>query len=154
MTRPTTPRDVVTRLWQSSLVRFLLGGVVTYSVTLTLMAFWIGPVGVQRSPAYALTHVTVLIVGFLLNRRWVFRATAGRPAEQGVRFVLAQGGFRVIDWLLFTVIESLIAPPVFLGVLAANLLVLPAKYLFYRNHVFAVRPVPAAVPEEALRCPE
>jgi putative flippase GtrA len=105
-------------------------------------------------PAYALTHVTALFVGFVLNRRWVFRATAGRPAEQGVRFVLGQGGFRIIDWILFTVIELLFAPPVFLAVLAANLLVLPAKYLFYRNHVFAVRPAPAAVPEERLRCPE
>ncbi len=51
-------------------------------------------------------------------------------------------------------IELLAAPPVVLGVLAANLLVLPAKYLFFRNHVFAVRPIPVAVPEEGLQCPK
>ena len=123
----------------------------TYAVTLSLMAFWTGLVGAPRLPAYALTHVTALIVGFLLNRRWVFRATAGKPAEQGVRFVLAQGGFRILDWALYSVLELLLAPPVFAGVLAANLLVLPLKYLFYRNHVFAVRPVASAAPEEGLR---
>jgi putative flippase GtrA len=142
------------RFFRSSLLRFLLGGVVTYAVTLSLMAFWLRVVGAPRLPAYALTHATALIVGFLLNRRWVFRATAGHPAEQGVRFVLAQGGFRILDWCLYTVIELLVTPPVFLGVLAANLLVLPPKYLFYRSHVFVVRPVSAAAAEERLRCPE
>ena len=97
MTGSTKPGSAVERLWNSSLVRFLLGGVVTYAVTLTLMAFWIGLVGAPRLVAYALTHATGLIVGFLLNRRWVFRATAGRPTQQGMRFVLAQGGFRVLD---------------------------------------------------------
>ena len=126
----------------------------TYAVTLMLMAFWIGLVGAPRLIAYALTHATALIVGFVLNRRWVFRATAGRATQQGIRFVLAQGGFRVLDWLLYSAIELLVAPPIFLGVLAANLLVLPAKYLFYRNHVFAVRPASSAVPEEGLRCPD
>jgi len=154
VTPSNQPGDAGERFWRSSLVRFLLGGVVTYAVTLTLMAFWIGLVGAPRLLAYALTHATALIVGFLLNRRWVFRATSGRPVEQGIRFALAQGGFRALDWVLYTVIELLVAPPVFLGVLAANLLVLPAKYLFYRNHVFAVPPVSAEVPEEGLRCPE
>lgn len=151
MKQTTHSGSAAERLWRSSLVRFLLGGVVTYAVTLSLMAFWIGLVGAPRLVAYALTHATALIVGFLLNRRWVFRATAGKPMDQGVRFVLAQGGFRFLDWVLYSVIELLVAPPVYLGVLAANLLVLPAKYLFYRNHVFAVRPVSATVSEEGLR---
>lgn len=154
MTSPVNPAAAVARFRHSSLLRFLLGGVVTYSVTLSLMAFWIGWVGAPRLVAYALTHSIVLIVGFVLNRRWVFRATAGRTTDQGIRFVLAQIGFRVLDWVLYTVIELLAAPPVVLGVLAANLLVLPAKYLFFRNHVFAVRPIPVAVPEEGLQCPK
>ena len=83
----------------------------TYSVTLSLMAFWIGWVGAPRLVAYALTHIIVLIVGVVLNRRWVFRATAGRSADQGIRFVLAQVGFRTLDWVLYTVIELLAAPP-------------------------------------------
>lgn len=135
-------------------VRFLLGGVVTYGITLTLMAFWLGFVGAPRLVAYALTHVTALSVAFLINRRWVFRATAGRQVRQGLRFALAQAGFRALDWCLFTLISLAFLPPVFVGVLAANVLVLPAKYVFYRNHVFPEGPESASVRSESLACPE
>ena len=83
-------------------VRFLAGGVVTYTIALTLMAFWIGVAEVPRAMAYALTHATALGLAFVLNRRWVFAATAGNVAVQGAWFVVAQVGFRVFDWSVFS----------------------------------------------------
>jgi len=138
------PFGLAERVRRSSAARFLLGGIVTYGITLSLMAFWSGVIDVPRLFAYALTHATALSLAFVLNRRWVFRATAGRRLTQGLRFALAQAGFRAVDWALFTAISLAFLPPVFVGVLLANVLVLPAKYVFYRNHVFP----------EGLPCPE
>jgi putative flippase GtrA len=120
----------------SRFLRFLAGGVVTFVTTLALMAVWYQLVGLPRLPAYALTHATAFVVGFVLNRRWVFQATEANPASQGVRFAAAQLGFRGVDWCVFSAIEALVAPPVIVGILAANVLVLPCKYLFYRAYVF------------------
>jgi putative flippase GtrA len=145
---------MIARFLGSSAARFLLGGVVTYAITLALMAFWLGLVGAPRLVAYALTHATSLCVAFVLNRRWVFRATAGRQVTQGLRFALAQAGFRALDWCLFTLISLAFLPPVFLGVLAANVLVLPAKYVFYRHHVFPEGQAARGVPAERVPCPE
>jgi putative flippase GtrA len=128
----------------STFLRFAAGGVVTYATTLLVMGFWLAVVGIPELVAYALTHVSVLIVGFLINRYWIFRTTAGNPAAQGVRFVLANSAFRLVDWCVYSGIALLIDPPVFLTVLSANLLVLPLKFLFYKHQVFgeAMRSVP------------
>ena len=120
----------------SAFLRFLAGGVVTYATTLLVMGFWLALVGIPELIAYALTHTSVLIVGFLINRYWIFRATAGNPTAQGIRFVLANSAFRVVDWCVYSGIAVLLDPPVFLTVLSANLLVLPLKFVFYRQQVF------------------
>jgi putative flippase GtrA len=117
-------------------LRFLAGGVVTYATTLVVMGVWLGLVGIPELIAYALTHVTVLIVGFLINRYWIFRATEGNATAQGIRFVLANSAFRVVDWCVYSGIALLLDPPVFLTVLSANVLVLPLKFVFYRRRVF------------------
>ena len=140
---PTVVRRVATLVrsaYGSSFVRFLVGGVVTYATTLAVMGLWLGLIGIPNLIAYACTQVTVLVVGFVLNRQWIFRATGGDPAAQGVRFVLANIACRFVDWCVYSAIALLLAPPVFLNVLAANALVLPLKYLFYRHQVFGVRP--------------
>ena len=112
----------------------------TFATTLLAMGLWHSIVGLPNLLAYAVTLVTVLIVGFLLNRIWVFRATGGGKAAQGLRFVVANVGFRFVDWCIYSVIALLLAPPVVVNVLAANLIVLPLKYLWYRHRVFPVPP--------------
>lgn len=126
------------RLLRSSFARFLAGGVVTYGTTLLLMALWLRVFEIPNLPAYAVTHVVVLFVGFVVNRVWVFRARQGRKTSQGVRFVLANVLFRFVDWCVYSAIALLLSPAVFVNVAAANLIVLPLKYLWYRNQVFDV----------------
>lgn len=139
-----TPR----RLLRSSFARFLAGGIVTYATTLAVLALWMRGVGLNSFAAYACTHVTVLAVGFALNRLWVFRARADSKAAQGARFVAANLLFRFVDWCVYSAIALLLAPPAFLNVMAANALVLPAKYLWYRHQVFpADRPDRRALSE-------
>lgn len=137
--RPPTPIRRIAELGRlaaaSSFLRFLAGGLVTYATTLAVMALWL-EAAIPSLVAYACTHVTVLAVGFLLNRYWIFRATAGSTASQGVRFALANLGFRFVDWCVYSGIALLLAPPVFLAIMAANAIVLPLKYSFYRHRVF------------------
>ncbi len=120
----------------SSFLRFLAGGVVTYGTTLAVLALWLRLAAIPSLVAYAFTHVTVLVVGFLLNRYWIFRASAGSTASQGLRFAFANLGFRFVDWCVYSGIALLLSPPVFLTVMAANAIVLPLKYSFYRHRVF------------------
>jgi putative flippase GtrA len=126
------------KLYASSFCRFLIGGALTFSTTLLFMGLWSGLIGLPDLLAYALTQVTVLVVGFFLNRRWIFRATSGNAAEQGLRFLLANVSFRFVDWCIYSTISLTLAPAVIVNVMAANLIVLPMKYFFYRHQVFGV----------------
>jgi putative flippase GtrA len=127
--------------------RFLLGGLVTYATTLLVLSFWLRLAAAPNLLAYAFTHATVLAVGFVLNRRFIFRATAGHPASQGLRFLAANMLFRFVDWCVYSAIALLFAPAVFVNVMAANALVLPLKYWFYRHQVFSARGAQAALAE-------
>jgi putative flippase GtrA len=130
----------------ASFARFVAGGVVTYPTALVVMAFWIHGLRLPMLVAYALTHVVVLAVGFVLNRRWIFRATHVDAAAQGASFVAASLAFRAVDWCLYSVLMLLLAPPWALAVLLANLIVVPVKYLFFRHRVF---PAASSWPERA-----
>ena len=130
-------RERAQRIYHSSAVRFLAGGFVTFASTLLIMGLWLGLIGIPNLVAYALTHVTVLAIGFALNRYWIFRAGDGNIADQGIRFVLANLAFRALDWCIYSAIALLLGSPVVLNVLVANALVLPMKFLFYRHQVFA-----------------
>lgn len=130
----------IRRLFDSSFARFVAGGAITYATTLCVMALWLDVARLPNLVAYATTHVTVLAVGFALNRRWIFRATSTSAATQGLWFFVANALFRGVDWSVYSTLAFFFALPVFLNVLTANVLVLPLKYLFYRHRVFGAGP--------------
>ncbi len=119
----------------SSFVRFALGGLLTYAATIGVLALWLA-VGLPGPAAYAVTHCTVLALGFVLNRYWIFRARAGRATAQGIRFVVASLGFRFVDWCVYSAIDLTLGLPAPLTVMLANLSALPLKFHSYRSQVF------------------
>jgi putative flippase GtrA len=92
----------------------------------------------DRKLAYAIAQVTVLCVNFFVNKFFIFEPSRKRnPFFQFFLFAAGNGGFRLLDWGIFSLLSLAIKTiPVPVAAFASALSVLPLKFLFMRKGVF------------------
>ena len=118
------------------LARFIAVSVISFGLNL-LVTFAVHEIFRQNEElSFAIALVTVFTFNFFAGRHFIYRATAGDPRKQIVRYVLSSGGFRFAEYVGFLVAHTAFN----VHYLAAAVLVLGAsflcKFFFYGNFVF------------------
>ncbi len=96
-----------------------------------------GLLGLPHRIIYALVMINDFILGYIINRYFVFKKN--NPTKSGrrlfIQFVIAGASFRVINWGLYVGIIEKTGAYILLAQLVATGIVLVFKYLIY-NKIF------------------
>jgi putative flippase GtrA len=116
--------------------RYLFLGSAIYGVSLIVMFSLTDLLGLGELVAYALLQVLISCTGFLVARRWVFRARSGHLATQAKRFLASSAFFRLLNLALYSLLWTLLSLPREIGILVTMALLLPVKYVVEKTLVF------------------
>jgi putative flippase GtrA len=116
--------------------RYLFLGSAIYGVSLIVMFCLTNLLGMGELVAYALLQALISCTGFLVARRWVFRARSGRLATQAKRFLASSASFRLLNLALYSLLWTLLSLPREMGILVTMALLLPVKYVVEKTLVF------------------
>lgn len=89
-------------LWQYKIVRFGLFGVLINAAAFGINYLLAGCWGLYKPLAYALVLAINALVGYGINRVWVFSTTRRFMGLSLVWYVAAFLGLRLADWAVFT----------------------------------------------------
>lgn len=124
------------RLSPREIGRYLLLGSAIYTVSLSVMYCLTALLGLGELTSYALVQLLIGCTGFLVARRWVFRAREGHLGSHAGRFLASSASFRLLNLALYSFLWSLLAVPREMGILAATALLLPVKYVVEKTLIF------------------
>jgi len=114
--------------------RFLaigLGGYLALTFGTVALVKWIG---LSQRPAYAIMITAVMIGNFYASRRFVFPASRSDKAKrQAIRFFTASLSFRVLEYLLF----SLLIGPCAINYVIAIAVTSAASYVI-KYYIFSI----------------
>jgi putative flippase GtrA len=119
-------------------VRFGLGAAFSYTLVIGLTAALHEGTGLPPSTAYAIALGVALVVNFFVNRHLVFRATNSTQSSrhQAWRFAAASVSFRLGEWSLFWILETLTGTHYAVLATAVQIVSLGLKYVVFRRFVF------------------
>lgn len=137
--RPKRKRDRV----EKQALRYLLASIVSFVANLGIVAGLHQGLDVLPWVAVAVAMATVTVMNFVFMRQYVFDGKDGHWPRQFVAFVASIAGFRVVEYVLFVVLNSVLGlpvMPVYAGVLVLSFVI---KFVYFRTRVFTTKRTPA-----------
>ena len=119
-----------------SFFRYCVMGGVNICINVGVTAFMHEVVGAPEELAYATALLTLLTINFFASRHFVYQASSGSPRKQLVRFVFWSGSFRLLEYVGFLVLHSVIGVFYLAAAIVVQVTSFLIKFLFYRNFVF------------------
>ena len=119
-------------------LRFLGAGLITFPVGIGVSALAHEILGMPEKVAAATALTVLLVLGFLLSRRYVFLSN-GRIARQAWRFLLVAAAARGTEYVLFLAVYVFGGVNYLLSLIIALGISFGFKFILYRGWVFTHR---------------
>lgn len=114
-------------------VKFLKGGVVLKVFSFALNFLLVDIYKVELGLAYFTVLVFDLVLGYLINKYFVFSQSTKGHNETFKKFILAGIGFRGLNWLIYAILVKFYEKYYLAVQLLATVSVLVMKYFVYKK---------------------
>lgn len=114
-------------------VKFLKGGVVLKVFSFALNFLLVDIYKVELGLAYFTVLVFDLVLGYLINKYFVFLQSTKGHNETFKKFILAGIGFRGLNWLIYAILVKFYEKYYLAVQLLATVSVLVMKYFVYKK---------------------
>ena len=136
--RTDTTRWIELRNVAKQGLRFLGAGLITFPVGIGVSALAHEIIGMPEKVAAAVALSVLLVLGFVLSRRYVFLSN-GRIARRAWRFMLVATAARGIEYLLFLTLFVFGGINYLLSLVMALGISFVFKFFLYRGWIFSDR---------------
>lgn len=121
------------KILASKPVKFLNGGVILKVFSFSLNYLLADLMQLHVEMTYAFVLICDFLLGFVINRYFVFNDSKNRSNKQTFAlFAVAGLGFRFINWVLYSLIVNYLGIYILTAQLIATLIVLCMKYFVYK----------------------
>jgi putative flippase GtrA len=117
------------------LFRFGLAGFLSIGLNYLFTIGFHTILGLSEELSFALSLALLIIINFVVNRLFVFRASGDASAAQFGKFAISSVGFRFSEWLLFVALVNLGIDYRF-ALFITCVISFFAKFWFFRLFVF------------------
>lgn len=125
---------MVKKLLKLEPVKFLNGGVAMKVVAFGLNYLLADYLGYNPEKIYILVLLVDFIMGYFINRFYVFEADKNKSHKQTFTlFVIAGLSFRGLNWLIYVSILKSLEMYILIAQLIATLIVLALKFFVYKK---------------------
>ncbi len=116
-------------------VKFLKGGAVLKVFSFGLNYILADYLGLNKEFAYVFVLIADFLLGFLINRYFIFKKTEKSEKDLKVfrNFIIAGLGFRGLNWVIYICILKYFELYILVAQLIATLIVLVLKYSVYKK---------------------
>jgi putative flippase GtrA len=124
---------VIKKFLNHDIMRFLMGGVFMKSLSFLFNYVFAGVFKFDTSTVYGLVLVFDLLLGYFVNRHFVFNQTQTKRGKTAmVQFLLAGIGFRLMDWGIYLGLLEYFKIHLLLAQSLSTGFILSLKFIIYR----------------------
>lgn len=124
----------INKILISQPVKFLNGGVILKIFSFSLNYLLADVFAYHKEISYAFVLLFDLLLGFIINRYFVFSQTQERKnSEAFSMFIIAGLGFRLLNWAIYAIILHFYELYILIAQTIATAIVLILKYFVYKR---------------------
>lgn len=113
-------------------VKFSFWGGLVFAAAVALNVILVEAFAIEKSIAYVFVILSQIIINFILNRYVIFEIGERKSWEVFIRYVIAVGIFRGIDWTMYLIQIKWIFVPYIIAQVINTILIFFGKYFFYK----------------------
>lgn len=129
-------KDYLGMLFTFKFLKFIIQSALSYGLAFLQMYIYTELIKLDLDISYALTQVFLFIFNFLVARLIVFKATEGKSYKQGIKFLIASPSFRVLDWLLFMFLATILGINQYISIFISMSVIFPIKFIVWDRKIF------------------
>ena len=119
---------------ENKIMRFLLGGIGMKAISFGLNYVLVVLLTLPPSPSYIFILCLDFILGYIVNRHFVFQANKSLSYKKTlIQFLITGASFRLMNWLIYMAFLTYMDMYLLLAQLIATAIVLVFKYFIYNS---------------------
>lgn len=131
---PPVPRQASAA--QEQAVRYIIWILSAFAVNLGITCFLTYVVGYNPRIAFLISLIVITTINYFGLRSFVYRATHETHRRQLVKYLATNGFQRSLEYVMFSLFDEYLAPPVYLTVPIVLALSTSMRFFIYRHFVF------------------
>lgn len=126
-------KDLFIKVSKFQIIRYLNGGVLMKAIAFFINFILNEYFKLNKYIAYIFVLIIDFIIGYFINRKYVFRSQSNDLKKQFTLFIIAGGLYRLLDWSIYTLLNYYTEIHYIIAQIISTGIVLIFKYLSYKR---------------------